>query len=191
MTPAEYGEWLQIGSVAVSAKGAKSAPITEYGTTKPAFWKSHENMYVVLEPGAYNDHNATKVNLMLRLTEAQENSLMDLDNWCLDYAVKNSERLFGKTLPVEQVRARYVPRVKTSEMYQSTIRVKMNLTGLGAVRFWTPNGQRATAPEKWRGSTVNACVRLKSLWFMPSQFGIVLELTDAQVTEAPELCPFA
>ena len=52
MTPAEYGEWLQIGSVAVSAKGAKSAPITEHGTTKPAFWKSHENMYVVLEPGA-------------------------------------------------------------------------------------------------------------------------------------------
>ena len=59
MTPAEYGEWLQIGSVAVSAKGAKSAPITEYGTTKPAFWKSHGNMYVVLEPGAYNDPNAT------------------------------------------------------------------------------------------------------------------------------------
>ena len=190
MTPAEYGEWLQIGSIVTNTKGGKSAPITEYGNTKPAFWKSQEPMHAVLEPGAYNEPNATRVNLMLRLTEEQEKSLQELDNWCLDYAIQNAEKLFGKSLPAEQVKTRYVPCVKTSEMYPSTIRVKMNLTGLGATRFWNSNGHRVAAPQKWRGSTVNACVRLKSLWFMPSQFGIVLDLTDAQVTEAPEVCPF-
>ena len=140
MTPADYGEWLQIGSIVTNAKGAKSAPITEIGTTQPAFWKSHEGMHAVLEPGAYQDPNATRVNLMLRLTEQQEDSLKDLDNWCLDYATKNAERLFGKPLPPEQVKARYVPCVKASDMYPSTIRVKMNLTGLGATRFWTATG---------------------------------------------------
>ena len=69
MTPADYGEWLQIGSIATNAKGAKSAPITEYGSTRPAFWKSQEAMHAVLELGAYNEPNATRVNLMLRLTE--------------------------------------------------------------------------------------------------------------------------
>ena len=72
MTSADYGEWLQIGSIVTNAKGAKSAPITEYGATKPAFWKSQETMHVVLEPGAYQDPNATRVNLMLRLAETQE-----------------------------------------------------------------------------------------------------------------------
>ena len=88
MTPADYGEWLQIGSIVTNAKGAKSAPITEYGATarataratKPAFWKSHEVMHAVLEPGACQDSNATRVNLMLRLTEAQEKSLQELGN---------------------------------------------------------------------------------------------------------------
>ena len=87
MTPAEYGEWLQIGSIVTNAKGGKSAPITEHGATKPAYWKSQEAMHAVLEPGAYNEPNATRVNLMLRLTEEQEKSLQELDNWCLYYAI--------------------------------------------------------------------------------------------------------
>ena len=63
MTPADYGEWLQIGSIVTNAKGGKSAPITEYGNTKPAYWKSQEAMHAVLEPGAYNEPNATRVTV--------------------------------------------------------------------------------------------------------------------------------
>ena len=187
--PSPDFDTLQIGGIVISAKGGKTAPITQ-GDCGWAHWDPKETLQVVMEPGAYQDAAATRVNLMLRPNAAQQAELEELDKWVLAYAAKNSERFFGKTLSAAQVKDRYLPCLKASDKYPPTVRVKMNLEGIGKTRFWTQDGEETAAPKSWAGCTVQAIIRLKALWLMPSQFGIILELTDAHVYEPQRVCPF-
>lgn len=180
---------LQIGHVATSAKGAKVAPIWQNGDC-PALWRPAEHMTAVYEPSVYQDPSATRLNLVLRPTPGQETELRELDEWCISCVASQSERLLGKDQSVDELRLLYQPCLRTSEKYPANVRVKLNLCGVAATRFWGEDGKKATAPASWTGSAVLPCIRIKGLWFMAKQFGIVLELTDARITENRAECPF-
>ena len=128
--PSPDFDTLQIGGIVISAKGGKTAPITQ-SDSGWAHWDPKETLQVVMEPGAYQDAAATRVNLMLRPNAAQQAELEELDKWVLAYATKNSERFFGKALSATQVKERYLPCLKASDKYPPTLRVKMNLEGIG------------------------------------------------------------
>lgn len=180
---------LQIGSVATSGKGAKSAPISLPGD-KPAYWQPKVPLLACYEPSAYQNADATRVNAVLRPAAEHEAELKALDEWCLSFVAENSERLVGRAQSIEQLSGLYQPCLRTSDKYPPSVRVKMNLQGFSATKFWDEAGKATTAPASWTGCSVWPRIRIKGLWFMAKQFGIVLELSDAKVRQVETECPF-
>ena len=182
---------LQIGALITSPKGAKMAFI--FRESGPAIWQPNDAMHPVFEPKVPKvfDEGATRINLVLQpKTPDQEAELKALDDWCLSAVAQQSEQLFGKALTVEQLTQCYQPCLKTSEKYPPNFRVKVNLSGSNATRYWNAAGLKTIAPDAWVGYAIRPRIRIKALWFMAKQFGIVMELTDAQILEAEVKCPF-
>ena len=179
---------LQIGALVTSSKGAKMAFIS--CENAPALWLPSDAMLPVFEPKPFEE-DATRINLVLQPTPEQEAELKSLDDWCLSTVAKRSEQLFGKVLTLEQLAPCYQPCLKTSDKYPPNLRVKVNLSGTNATRYWNAMGRRTIAPDTWIGNAVKPRIRIKALWFMAKQFGIVMELTDAQILEAEIKCPFS
>jgi len=182
-----FTDELQIGALVTSSKGGKSAFISRGGG--PAVWQPCDAMLPVFEPSSF-DGKGSPLNLALHITPEQEAEMRALDEWCLAEVARQSEQLFGKALTAEQLAPCYQPCLKTSEKYPPNIRVKLNLDGHRAVCFWDSNKQRTAAPSSWLDVAFRPIIRIKAVWFMAKQFGIVLELTDAQITEVVPKCPF-
>ena len=177
---------LEIGALVTSSKGAKSAFISRQ--SGPAVWQPGV-MLPVFEPSSF-DGEGSRLNLVLHLVPEQETEMRTLDDWCLATVAKQSEQLFGKALTPEQLTPCYQPCVKTSEKYPPNLRVKLNLDGNRATRFWDSNKQRTAAPGSWLDAAIRPIIRIKAVWFMAKQFGIVMELTDALITDVVPTCPF-
>ena len=177
---------LSLGPLVTSAKGAKQAPIS--AGIGPAAWAPPGYHDVAFEPKPYVEE-ATRVNLVLRAGTLEE-QLRALDDWAVTAAAAVSEQLFGKALTKEQAAERYTPLLKESEKYAATFRLKMNVAGKGAVRLWTPSGQRREPPERWTMCSARPMILFKGLWVMGRDFGILAETTDVQLEERGMLCPF-
>ena len=180
---------LQLGDVFMSGKGAKSVPFL-YGKN-PVVWQPESSLTVAYEPGVFSGEEAARVNFCFRLETEVEEALVQLDEWVVEQATKNSERLFGKPLSEDQVRAKYQPALKTSDKgHPPVLRAKMNVSGKGVVRIWQDKKPRE-APSPWSGCTVNARLLIKSLYLMGGNFGCTFEVSDISVLEEPaSSCPF-
>ena len=179
---------LHIGDVILSSKGAKLAPISS-NNGAPVHWRTQEPLGVVFPPNTFSpEDKSTRVNLTLRPNEKQQAELQALDEAILKLCFENSERLFGKALSEAQIKDRYQGALRVSDKYPPAVRVKMCTEGPGVVRYWSPTGAPCRAPERWGDATVRPVVRIKSLWFMTGSFGVLLELTDAQVTQEEKSC---
>ena len=98
----------------------------------------------------------------------------------------------GKEMSEDAIRAAYCPLYRTHEKYAASLKVKVNRVGVRATRFWTIDGARTTEPEDWTCVTFAPRLWLKSIWITPGaqQWGVSTELTDCQVTEISQSCPF-
>ena len=90
------------------------------------------------------------------------------------------------------IRAAYCPLYRIHEKYAASLKVKVNRQGARATRFWTSSGERTTEPEDWTMCTFAPRLWLKSVWITPGarQWGVSVEMTDVQVTEINQECPF-
>ena len=104
---------LQLGDVFMSGKGAKSVPFL-YGKN-PVVWQPESSLTVAYEPGVFSGEEAARVNICFRLQTDVEEALVQLDEWVVEQATKASERLFGKAMNEDQIRAKYQPALKTSD----------------------------------------------------------------------------
>ena len=131
---------LALGDVVTTGKGAKQIPLSAIGGD-PVIWKPRDALNVLFEPLAYNQPDATRVNLCLSVTPAVVSSLQDFDDWCVTTLAAQSPRLLGSQLSVGEVRNRFQSTLRTHEASGSTsLRLKMNLSGRAAVRIWNPIG---------------------------------------------------
>ena len=78
-------------------------------------WKPKDGLTVLFEPSAYNQPDATRVNLCLSVTPAVVSSLQAFDDWCVTTLAAQSSRLLGSQLSVEEVRNRYQPTLRVHE----------------------------------------------------------------------------
>ena len=132
---------LQIGTLVTSSKGAKMAFISRENA--PAMWLPDDTMQPVFEPKVFEDgskNGTTRLNLVLQPSAEQESTLKSLDEWCLAAVAKQSEQLFGKSLTLEQLTQCYQPCLKASDKYPPNLRVKLNLFGANATRYWNAVG---------------------------------------------------
>ncbi len=74
---------LALGDVVVTGKGAKQIPLSAIGG-EPVIWKPKDALNVLFEPSAYNQPDATRVNLCLSVTPTVASALQELDEWFLE-----------------------------------------------------------------------------------------------------------
>ena len=104
---------LSLGEVVVTGKGAKQIPISKHGES--VIWTPQDALAVLFEPSAYQQPDATRVNLCLSATPAVARSLSAFDEWCINTLAAESKRLFGTTLSKDDVRGRFQPMLRTYE----------------------------------------------------------------------------
>ena len=121
---------IQVGDVFVTGKGAKQIPLTIDG--EPVLWQPKEYLSIPWEPSAFNNPEATRVNLVFNGTPATVESLRALDDWSVNILAERSEKLFGQKISAEDMQKRFQPTLKTHEASgMQSWRVKMNTQGRG------------------------------------------------------------
>jgi hypothetical protein len=181
---------LSIADIVTSGKGGKSAPIASDGCPAVA---TLAPMRVAFEPSAYNDAEASRVNIVFRPSAEVLSELEELDEWVLSTVSEQAPRFFnGKAKTVSQLREIYTPVVKHSEKYESTFKAKMNLRPPAQVKIWDSEKQARDPPAQFKDCMAAPRQRLRGLYFMGAQFGCVIECTDLQILEeeASGECPF-
>ncbi len=102
-----------------------------------------------------------------------------------------STLFFSSPQTIEQVSDAYKHVTRKKDAYPRHLRVKVNTTGLQAVRYWGADKQRIDALESHAGALFTAKVLLRSLWFADDAWGLVCEATDLmQQVEVAAECPF-
>ena len=137
---------LRLGDTVTSAKGAKSIPIA-YADSTPCVWQPPP-MSVLWQPQAYNDPEATRVNICFSPTPEVSSFVESFDAWLCDAIAQSSQRLLGTQLTAEEVRARYQSPLKKHEATGAqALRLKMNLSGRSAVKCWDTFRKPREQPE--------------------------------------------
>jgi hypothetical protein len=180
---------LTLGDVTVTGRGAKQVGICG-PNSQIAAW-TLDAMSVAYEPSAYQDPQATRVNIVFRPTPEILSFMDALDNWVLEQVASNSERIVGKPRSDAQLRDMYQPIVKRSEKFPPQIKSQVNLEAPSALRCWDLEKNPRAAPSLWRDAVVKPRLWLRSLYLMNGCFGVTLECTDCQiVSEGSSQCPF-
>ena len=181
---------LALGELQTTGKGAKQIPLSTIGG-EAVLWQPKDALTVLFEPSAYNQPDATRVNLCLSVTPGVASSLADFDEWCVTTIAAQSSKLLGSQLSVEEVRNRFQPTLRVHEATGSqSLRLKMNLSGRAAVRIWSPMGTQISAPPSWSQCSARCRIRLKGFWLMAKEIGVVAECTDVQLDTAEAECPW-
>ena len=179
---------LSIGEIFLTAKGPKQAPISQ--GDQPLVFRPGR-LGVVWQPKAYNDPDASRVVICFTSNAEVEAYLSELDAWVIKAVAANPRKFFGQDLTFEQVRERYMPAVKTSQKGYTHLKAKMNSSGRLAVRCWNAETQaKVNLPEDWTAVDVQPSLQVKGIWIMNKDFGLVLEMTDAIISENAPVYPF-
>jgi hypothetical protein len=184
---------LSLGDVVVTGKGAKQIPLISKQNGEAVTWNPQDFLTVMFEPSAYNQPDATRLNLCLSVTPAVARSLSAFDEWLTTTLAAESLRLFGTALTVEEVRGKFLPTLRTHEATGSqSLRLKMNTTGRSRVRLWDMTRNPISAPPSWTQCSAKCKIRLKAVWLMgKNEMGVVAEVTDVMLDDAEAECPFA
>jgi hypothetical protein len=187
----QVAENLAALEVAQNAKGQKTAVIVRDGAN--AFWTLPTPVKVLFQPSAFKTVQgdaAGRLSLCVAGDEQVMQSALVLDDWAVNYAMQESERLFGKKYSMEQILERYNPIVKKSDKYPPYVKLKMG-TDRNAPNFWTADREKREMPEDLTVCQVLLKCRILGFWFMTTGFGVTVQVTDCQVlSEAAVVCPF-
>ena len=188
MTSTLSVECLSLGDVTSSGK-AKTAPFSVNGG--PAEF-TFPSLKVAFEPSAYQDEEATRVNIVFKVNLVHEEELGEIDKWILDKVAEDPVKFFGKAKTLESLVDTYTPCIKKTEKWGSQFKAKLNLPGsYQGARVWDLEKLPRAPPDAWAGCLVTPRVRFRHLYFMANQWGPVIDVTDLKVLSEPATeCPF-
>ena len=179
---------ISLGDLVTSKKGIKSIPLS--CANKPVVWKP-DAQNIAFEPKTFN--NDDRVNLVMQASPAAIETLNALDEQIVQQCFDDSQRIFGRSLTLDEVRLRYIPCLKLSDKgYEPTFKAKIALTGAGAIKCWNADKTMRKLPSSWVGCTVQPRILLRCIWIMPTAFGCLFECADTLLAEGEtEMeCPF-
>jgi len=179
----------KLGDLITTSRGAKQIPVTTK-SGQPLIWMHHESLSPCYQPTAFNDPDATRVNLCLGMTPSLAQQLKSLDASLIAAISADSKKYFGQTLSVDEVKNRMQPSVKVSEKGFDHWRVKMNLSGRGKVQCFGMDKNARPLPENWLAVSVRPRVQVKSIWIMSKEIGVTYEAVACQIDESVQECPF-
>lgn len=91
----------KLGDLTISSKGAKAISVSTT-TGQPLIWMHNEALTVCYQPSAYNDPDATRVNLCLGMTDSLAEQLKSLDASLITAIAADSKKYFGQALSAEE-----------------------------------------------------------------------------------------
>ena len=182
-------ETLSFGPLISTSKGSKQIPILQ-NKTKALTWQPDEFWDIPFEPGNFADKESNRVSICFTPQEQVENCLKIFDLWCIKTLANQSKELLGQQISEEQVKARYVSPLKTSEKGYTTLRCKMNRAGPHAVQCWTQGREQRLPPDCWQKCKVKPMLYFKSIYIMGKDLGPIIECTHAMIEESEIECPF-
>ena len=179
---------LSLGDLTVTGKGTKQIPLR----CKDGLLKLQPGpLRVMWQPQAYNEPTATRVPICFEATPEVEQYIHQLDEWAIKALAADSQRLFGAAATVDQMRERYTSSLKTSQKGYRHLKAKMNIAGRASARFWTLGANKpGPPPEDWTNCAVEPILEIRGVWFLGKEVGLLVELTDALITENSVACPF-
>ena len=181
---------IKLGALQVSTKGAKQVPLS-FANDKSVFLQAGP-LTAQFEPSAFNDPQATRVNLCLSVNDEVEATLSQIDAHIVKLLVLESPKLFGLPLTEAQIRERLQPSIRISDKGFRSWRMKMNLSGRNCVQLYDVDRQNlAIPPQSWVGCAVDVRVLVKSVWIMSKEIGVLYEVQAVRI-EPPSSadCPF-
>lgn len=187
MPPLEIRD-LTLGDPTVSAKGSKQIPLSDRDeplTYRPA------PLRVMWPPKAFNDADASRVPICFQASDAVQAYFSALDDWIVKTLATAPRKYFGQDMTLEQIQERYASAIKTSSKGYVHLKAKMNIAGRSQVRCWDANTrQPRKLPSDWTTCEVQPYFEIRGLWLMGKDFGLLVELTDALISESAPSCPF-
>ena len=185
-----------LDDVMSTPKGAKLAPASSPDNQK-CVWCPSAVLRAPFGLSSFDKSaSPTRMNLDLILEDASVlREAEQLDEWAVNYLVENGERLFGRKMTEKQVCSSYVPCVRAAKdkRFAPSLKTKINRNGPNAIRFWDAEGRPAEEPTNWREIELKVKIIVSHAWFMNSQFGLTLLVTDAQISPRAPVqrdCPF-
>jgi hypothetical protein len=178
----------KLGDLVTSSKGAKTIPLTSDGNT--IFWQPVGDYVPCFEPSAFNDPEASRVNISLMMTAGLELELNQLDTHLVKLLAKESQKYFGQVLTEAQIKERMQASVRSSDKGLKSWRLKMNISGRAKCLCYDESRQLREAPECWLNVSLRPRVVVKGFWLMNKECGLIYELQAAQICETVKECPF-
>jgi hypothetical protein len=182
--PAFETSSLTLGDAIVTRSGSRNSALSGSTTWSPG------DLKVQWQPKVFPGSDSTRVSISFQSTEAAATDLANLESWVLHTVASDPRRFIGQSWSSPQVKDRFVSCLKESDRGFSTIRCKMNTEGKNQVRCWDESKALREMPEDWTSVSVRPQIIAKGVWSQSSQWGLVLELVDAQISEAKPECPF-
>ena len=169
---------LQFLGLSISARGVKTCPVATLDEA-PLYYTFDTLTHAPFGPSSFDkDPNASRMQLDMRLSGADEEYFELLDRWAMASVLEHSEKLFKKKLTPEQVEERYHPILRKSEKHPTLLKTKINLHGNRPCMFWNSKEEIIGAPDDWKGLEFRARVHVSHLWLMGSDCGLVLNCAD-------------
>jgi len=179
---------LKLGEITLLGKGAKVTPLTSNGDALK--WRPGP-LQILFQPKAYNDPAATRVSVCFKSTPEIEEYIDELEAWILKEVSSNPQMYLGHACSEQKVKEMFTSALKTSEKGYVHLRAKMNVAGKNQVKCWDINTRLPRPPpEDWTLCEVQPFLHIKGLWVMSKDFGLLIEMGDALVSESSQLCPF-
>lgn len=178
---------MHLRDVVVSSRGSKSAQlILENGGAVTHLFPEY-TISPFGGPSSYDkDPTAARLNLDVHVNDETMHFFEQLDSWALSYLLEHSQRLFKKELTDASITERYKSLLRPSDKYPTVLRMKINLAGPRACRFWNAQGEQIEPPQDWKGLSFKPKVIIPHFWIM-SDFGFLCNVTDILLGEAPTI----
>ena len=144
--------------------------------------------------GVYNgDGSEVRVSLDLELTGSNIKLFEDLDQQILKLAHERSIEWFGKQLSPDVIESKYL-RMRRARQGEDLPRLRTKLN-LETVRCWNMKKEPVmeVPSNRFQGMRIKPRLQLQTVWFMSTQFGCTVQVTDIQIPDdavCQEDCPF-
>ena len=180
----DFDSW-HVEDVFVTSKGAKICRITNGGAA--CIWKPAPAMSAPFGPSSFDkDANARRQNLDVVLAdETVHKQVTAIDEWAVDYIALHSDRLLKRPMSQEQVKLAYNSCVKEANdpRWPPMLKCKIDREGRNALCLWDDKDAAIPYPSNWRQIEMKVVIRVSHIWIMGAAFGLVLQITDAQLFE--------
>ena len=179
---------VKIGDLISSAR-AKIAPLTINGKVLTVgLAKTDAPLKCPYQYGSFDGAPATRVNICFEIIPDLYAWVQSLERKVIEEAARRSKDLFGREMTLEEVSRTFTSNLKEGS-FQS-LKVKMSLSGLRAVRCWDGDGKARALPEDVRTCSVVPMVEIRSIWVQSGRFGVMWELVDLRLEDSMAKCPW-